>query len=50
VSTDEPVALGSFCTVFAKTAILSHWREGAVDDAEGCGVGFVLVVGFSHHG
>jgi len=28
-STDEPVRLGSFCTVFAKTEILSHLREGA---------------------
>ncbi len=28
-STDKPVRLGSFCTVFAKTEILSHLREGA---------------------
>ena len=28
-STDEPVRLGSFCTVFAKTEILSHLRQGA---------------------
>jgi len=28
-STAEPVRLGSFCTVFAKTEILSHLREGA---------------------
>ena len=27
-STAEPVRLGSFCTVFAKTEILSHLREG----------------------
>ena len=27
-STDEPVRLGSFCTVFAKTEILSHLRQG----------------------
>jgi len=28
-STDQPVRLGSFCTVFAKTEILSHLRQGA---------------------
>jgi predicted CoA-substrate-specific enzyme activase len=28
-STNEPVRLGSFCTVFAKTEILSHLRQGA---------------------
>jgi (R)-2-hydroxyacyl-CoA dehydratese activating ATPase len=28
-STDQPVPLGSFCTVFAKTEILSHLRQGA---------------------
>jgi len=28
-STDQTVRLGSFCTVFAKTEILSHLREGA---------------------
>jgi len=28
-STDTPVKLGSFCTVFAKTEILSHLRGGA---------------------
>jgi predicted CoA-substrate-specific enzyme activase len=28
-STDLPVSLGSFCTVFAKTEILSHLRQGA---------------------
>lgn len=28
-STDEPVPLGSFCTVFAKTEILSHLRQGS---------------------
>jgi predicted CoA-substrate-specific enzyme activase len=28
-STEEPVRLGSFCTVFAKTEILSHLRQGA---------------------
>jgi len=28
-STEEPVRLGSFCTVFAKTEILSHLRNGA---------------------
>ncbi len=28
-STDNPVRLGSFCTVFAKTEILSHLRQGA---------------------
>ncbi len=28
-STNEPVRLGSFCTVFAKTEILSHLRSGA---------------------
>jgi len=27
--TDQPVKLGSFCTVFAKTEILSHLRQGA---------------------
>ena len=27
--TDKPVPLGSFCTVFAKTEILSHLRQGA---------------------
>jgi predicted CoA-substrate-specific enzyme activase len=27
--TDEPVRLGSFCTVFTKTEILSHLRQGA---------------------
>ncbi len=27
-STDRPVKLGSFCTVFAKTEILSHLRRG----------------------
>ena len=27
--TDQPVPLGSFCTVFAKTEILSHLRQGA---------------------
>ncbi len=28
-STDKPVSLGSFCTVFAKTEILARLREGA---------------------
>jgi predicted CoA-substrate-specific enzyme activase len=28
-STEEPVRLGSFCTVFAKTEILSHLRQGS---------------------
>jgi len=28
-STDQPVRLGSFCTVFTKTEILSHLRQGA---------------------
>ena len=28
-STEEPVRLGSFCTVFTKTEILSHLRQGA---------------------
>jgi len=28
-STDLPVPLGSFCTVFAKTEILSHLRQGS---------------------
>jgi len=31
--TDEPVRLGSFCTVFAKTEILSHLRQGVPVEA-----------------